>query len=71
MLAPKKVAATRGTLITSAVVSLTWGSSKRLLAFKKKSSHKQKMVVMVSSKFSSRFKKGCVAFESGGYYLPQ
>jgi hypothetical protein len=40
VLAPKKVAVTKGTLIASAVESLTWGSSRWCIAFKK-SSHKQ------------------------------
>ena len=37
---PKKVAATKGMVITSAVVSRTWGSSRWLMALRK-SSHKQ------------------------------
>ena len=40
MFPPKKVAATKGTVITSARDNRTWGSSRGHMAFKK-SSHKQ------------------------------
>lgn len=70
MLAPKKVEATKGTLITSAVErSLTWGSIEAAHGLQ------EVLAQAVDGDYGIvhrilPIQRRCPAFESGGYFLP-